>query len=155
MQNEEFAFAIYYIVTMSRRPYTEYDAAFTARIDAWQPYPRGFLDAFGREGFKRLNDLDRAFSAGRRKIVFLTFENRLAPLGGLAAVMRLLPGYLKKAGEDVIILTPLYVNIPRVREAIDTGALEVAVSKRKFRAAPYEGEFCCYIDVMPRFRSII
>jgi len=137
---------------MPNKPYTANDAAFTAKIDAWQPYSRGFIDAFGRDGFKLLNDKDRLFNPDNRKIVSLTFENRFAPLGGLAAVMRLLPSYLKKAGEDVILLTPLYVNIPRVREAIDTGALELVIPEQKFQSSSsssssYKGTFCCYSNV--------
>jgi glycogen synthase len=131
---------------MHRKLYTAYDAAFTAKIDAWQPYHRGFLSTFGQEDFARLNSRDRLFDADNRKIVSLAFENRFAPLGGLAAVMRFLPGYLKKAGEDVILLTPLYVNIPRVMEAIDTGALELVIPEQKFQSSSYRGTLRCYIN---------
>ncbi|MCL2183124.1 MAG: glycogen/starch synthase [Chitinispirillia bacterium] len=131
---------------MRPKPYTAPDAVFTAKLGAWQPYSRGFISAFGPNGFARLNALDRRFDPGRRKIVALTFENRFAPLGGLAAVMRLLPGSLRKAAEDVIILTPLYVNIPSVKEAVDDGPLTLAVPPRKFSSPPYKGEFSCYID---------
>jgi glycogen synthase len=129
---------------MYRKPYTAFDAEFSAKVDAWQPLPRGFIDAFGADGFRVLNERERTFRADRRKIVSLTFENRFAPLGGLAAVMRFLPGYLKKAGEDVIILTPHYVNIPRVGEAVDSGALEPVIPKRKFDSPLYGGTLRCY-----------
>lgn len=132
---------------MLRRQYTERDAAFTAKTDAWQPYPRGYLDTFGRDAFTRLNGLDRSFRPECRKIVSLTFENRFAPLGGLAAVMRLLPAYLKKAGEDVILLTPLYVNIPRVREAVDTGMLEPVIPEQSFQSSSYRGTLRCYSNI--------
>ncbi|MCL2220177.1 MAG: glycogen/starch synthase [Chitinispirillia bacterium] len=129
---------------MHRKPYTASDAAFTARIDAWQPYPRGFLETFGPAGFKRLSDRDRLFCAENRKIVALTFENHFAPLGGLAAVMRLLPACLRKAGEDVVLMTPLYVNIPRVKEAMESGALVQVLPDQELRSAAYKGTFCCY-----------
>ena len=127
--------------------YTAYDAAFTVKADSWQPLQRGFLDAFGREGLDILNGRDREFRAEGRTVVFLTFENKFAPLGGLAAVMRLLPEYLKKAGENVVILTPLFANIPKVREAIDGGALELVVPEQKFCMSSYDGAFCCYRNV--------
>jgi len=129
---------------MPRRPYTAYDAAFAAKVNSWQPLPRGFLDAFGREGLDILNGRDRSFRAEGRTVVFLTFENKFAPLGGLAAVMRLLPEYLKKAGENVVVLTPLYANIPKVREAVDSGALELVVPDQKFCMASYDGTLRCY-----------
>jgi len=127
-------------------PYTDYDAAFTAKVDAWLPFERGFLDTFGRERFDRLNGYGRGFCAAERKIVSLTFENRFAPLGGLAAVMRLLPSYLKKWGEDVKLITPLYVNIPAVKTALENGSLEPVAVGEKFNSSYYEGTFSCYRD---------
>ena len=129
-----------------KSPYTPCDAEFTVKIDAWQPMPRGFIDVFGRDAFKRLNDRERSFCAASRKIVALTFENRFAQLGGLAAVMRRLPEYLRKAGEDVILLTPLYVNIPGVKEALSGGLLELVVPKKRFKSPLYKGTLSCYCD---------
>jgi glycogen synthase len=106
--------------------------------------PRGFLAAFGREGFDSLNASERAFDSDSRKIAFLTFENSFAPLGGLAAVVRILPVCLNKAGEDVIVLTPLYANIPKVREALENGTLEPAIPKQEFKTVSYSGEASCY-----------
>jgi len=127
-------------------PYTDYDAAFTAKVDAWLPFERGFLDTFGRERFDRLNGCERGFCAAERKIVSLTFENRFAPLGGLAAVMRFLPSYLKKSSEDVILITPLYVNIPTVKTAIESGTLAPVALGEKFNSSYYEGTYSCYRD---------
>jgi len=127
-------------------PYTACDAAFTAKIDAWLPFERGFLDTFGRDRFDRLNGCERGFCASERKIISLTFENRFAPLGGLAAVMRFLPVYLKKWGEDVILITPLYINIPTVKTALEIGALEPVAVGEKFHSSSYEGTFSCYRD---------
>ncbi|MDR3012296.1 MAG: glycogen/starch synthase [Chitinispirillales bacterium] len=138
-----------------RNPYTAYDASFAAKVDAWQLLDVGFLDAFGREGLDALNERERGFSAEKRKIVSLTFENRFAQLGGLAAVMRFLPTFLKKYGEDVILMTPHYVNIPKVREAVAGGALELIIDSETIHvspeaACPHEVTYCCYRnDDMP------
>ncbi len=124
--------------------YTVRDAQFTVKIDAWQPMPRGFSAVFGREGFDSLNARERAFEPDSRKIAFLTFENSFAPLGGLAAVVRILPVCLNRAGEDVTVLTPLYANIQKVKEALANGTLEPAIPEQEFQAASYRGTVSCY-----------
>jgi len=113
-----FPYIMYiYEMKVRRLPkYTVRDAQFTTKVDAWQPMPGGFLTAFGREGLDSLNVRERGFEPDSRKVAFLTFENSFAPLGGLAAVVRILPDCLKRAGEDVTVLTPLYANIPKVKE---------------------------------------
>jgi len=106
--------------------------------------PRGFSAAFGPEDLSALNARERGFDPASRKIAFLTFENAFAPLGGLAAVVRLLPVYLGKAGENVTVLTPLYANIPRVKEAVASGTLELVLPEQKFRVSSYQGTVSCY-----------
>ena len=134
---------------MRKSQYTAYDAAFTAKVDAWQPLAGGYAGVLGAKRFEAFSELERArgFCSRGRTIVSLAFENRFAPLGGLAAVMRFLPGYLKKAGENAILLTPHYANIPKVKEALKSGALELVFKKQKFRAfaaSDYEGVVSCY-----------
>jgi len=142
-----FCVPIIYIYTVKAKrlpQYTARDALFTTKVDAWQPLPRGFLAAFGREGFDALNSRERLFQPDSRKIALLTFENSFASLGGLATVMRILPGCLDNAGEEVVVLTPLYVNIPRVREALADGTLEPAVPEQEFQISSYRGTVSCY-----------
>jgi len=137
-----------YTVRTKRPPkYTVRDAQFTTKVDAWQPLPRGFMAAFGPERFDALNSRERLFKPDSRKIVFLTFENSFAPLGGLAAVVRILPDSLSKAGEEVTVLTPLYANIPKVKEAVANGTLELAVPKQEFQSSSYRGSVSCYRHV--------
>lgn len=127
--------------------YTSRDAQFTAKVDAWQPLPRGFLKAFGPKGFAALNDRERTFCPDARTVVLLTFESGFAPLGGLAAVVRILPDSLKRAGEEVVVLTPLYVNIPKVKEALAAGVIAPVFPKQEFSCASYAGAVSCYRDV--------
>jgi glycogen synthase len=134
-----------YTVRPKRPPkYTARDAQFTIKVDAWQQLSRGFLAAFGRPGLDSLNARERVFNPDSRKIAFLTFENSFAPLGGLAAVVRILPVSLNRAGEDVTVLTPLYANIPKVRDAIENGTIEPVVTKQEFRISSYTGTAGCY-----------
>jgi glycogen synthase len=132
-----------------KRPprYNIRDAQFTVKVDAWQPMPRGFLTAFGRTGLDSLTARERGFDPDSRKIAFLTFENSFAPLGGLAAVVRILPVCLNLAGEDVTVLTPLHANIPKVKEALANGTLEPALPKQEFKASSYRGIVSCYRHV--------
>jgi len=132
-----------------KRPprYNIRDAQFTVKVDAWQPVPRGFLTAFGRTGLDSLTARERGFDPDSRKVAFLTFENGFAPLGGLAAVVRILPVCLNLAGEDVTVLTPLFANIPRVKEALADGTLEPALPKQEFKASSYAGVVSCYSHV--------
>ncbi len=53
-------------------------------------------------------------------IVFVTFENEFAPVGGLAAVMKLLPPEVSRWCETVLI-TPCFQNIDRTKRAISEG----------------------------------
>ena len=65
-----------YISKMKTRapaPYTSRDAIFTAKVDAWQPLPRGFFGAFGRGGFDELSRRERGFDAERRTLMPRTF----------------------------------------------------------------------------------
>jgi len=136
-----------YIYTVkTKRPYryTARDAQFTTKVDAWQPLSRGFLAVFGRAGFESLTARERGFEPDSRKIAFLTFENSFAQLGGLAAVVRILPVCLNRAGEEVVVFTPLYANIPKVKEALANGTLEPVLPKQEFQASSYRGAVSCY-----------
>lgn len=61
-------------------------------------------------------------------IVFVAFENEFAPLGGLAAVMRMLPKRMAQMGEDrCITITPFFREItnckPKLMDVIQTTGL--------------------------------
>ncbi|MDR0306329.1 MAG: glycogen/starch synthase [Chitinispirillales bacterium] len=138
---------------MQNRSYGDYDAVFTAKIDAWTPFVRGFIDILGERQFEALNRSERTFNNDKRTIALLSFENRLASLGGLAAVMKLLPHYLKKSGENVILLTPLYSNIPKVKAAVENGVLRQVMEPQKFHLNSYEGMVSCFQDTDSEFSA--
>ena len=49
-------------------------------------------------------------------IVFVTFENEFAPLGGLAAVMRLLPKRMAQLSDDrCVTVTPFFREITKCK----------------------------------------
>ncbi len=55
-------------------------------------------------------------------IVFVSFENEYAPVGGLAAVMKLLPPEVSRWYETILI-TPCFQNIGRTKRAISEGQI--------------------------------
>ena len=55
-------------------------------------------------------------------VVFISFENHYAPCGGLAVVMKNLPPIMSKSVKSVLI-SPLFVNIRKTREAIESNKL--------------------------------
>jgi len=132
---------------MPTKTCTDYDALFTTKVDAWTPFIRGFIDILGQKRFDTLNRSERTFHNDKRKIVLLSFENRLASLGGLAAVMRLLPHHLKKSGEEVMLFTPLHTNLPKVKDALENGTLKRVVEPQKFKLCSYEGVVSCFQDM--------
>jgi len=136
---------------MPTKTCTDYDALFTTKVDAWTPFIKGFIDILGQKRFDTLNRSERTFHSDKRKIVLLSFENRLASLGGLAAVMRLLPQYLKKSGEEVMLFTPLHTNLPKVKKAVEDGTLKHVVDPQKFSLCSYQGIVSCFQDTESDF----
>jgi glycogen synthase len=55
-------------------------------------------------------------------IVFVSFENEFAPVGGLAAVMKFLPPEVARL-HDTILLTPCFQNIIQTRRALESGQI--------------------------------
>lgn len=132
---------------MKSRPYTEFDSLFTTKINAWTLFRRGFTEAFGQRQTDALSRSERTFNPDKRQVFFLSFENRLVSLGGLAAVTRLLPHHLKSAGEKVKIVTPCHTNHPKIKHAIKNGILKLVLQPVVFHLCRYEGEVSCYEDL--------
>lgn len=133
-------------INMNNDTYNEFDSLFTTKLDSWTFFRKGFVDAFGLRQTDALSRSERTFNPDRRQVFFLSFENRLVSLGGLAAVTRLLPHYLKKFGEDVKIVTPCHVNHPKVRDALQNGVLRRVLGPVVFHLCGYEGEVSCFED---------
>lgn len=80
-----------------------------------------------------------------RTVVFVTFESEFAPLGGLAAVMRILPKEMAKAHRGVCFtITPFFRAITRCQAAIYERidplhvSIDVSFGKRREPAELYE-----------------
>jgi glycogen synthase len=85
-------------------------------LPGWKHSRTALGALFSRAELRRL-DASRAVT-GPRTVAFLSYENRWARSGGIAAIAAMLPGELAAAGEQVIRLSPLHAGLrtapPRV-----------------------------------------
>ncbi len=78
-------------------------------LPGWKHDRTALAALFSRTELSRL-DRSRA-GRGPRTVVFLSYENRWARSGGIAAIAAMLPGELAAAGEQVIRLSPLHAGL--------------------------------------------
>jgi glycogen synthase len=107
--------------TQTRLTYSDF--LFHARTESWTPLRSVYHQLFSHEEIDRLFQAKRGFDIRKRCIVFLSFENRYASLGGLGAIGKLFPRHLAHSGERVLFVTPLHVNHPAICAAIESGAI--------------------------------
>lgn len=86
----------------------EYDHIFQTKVDSWIAINSAFHEFFTQKEIDALKRAERAFNLEKRTIVFLSFENQYASLGGLAAVSHHLPLWLSKSNEQVLFFTPFH-----------------------------------------------
>lgn len=78
-------------------------------LPGWKHDRTALAALFSRAELRRL-DRSRA-AVGPRTVVFLSYENRWARAGGIAAIATMLPRELAAAGEQVIRLSPLHAGL--------------------------------------------
>jgi len=71
--------------------YGAFDHIFQTKLDSWVLIQKNLHEVFSQREFDLLYRTERVFNPSERIIVFLSFENSYASLGGLAAVARILP----------------------------------------------------------------
>ncbi|MBN1577131.1 MAG: glycogen/starch synthase [Chitinispirillaceae bacterium] len=96
---------------------------FHTKLNSWTPLTASMHAFFSDEEIGLLDRSNRTFQSAERTIVVLSFENRLALLGGLGAVVRQFPAALRKRGEKVLLLTPLHRGCAAVSKAINDNEL--------------------------------
>lgn len=100
----------------------------------------------------------------QRTVVFLSWENRLASVGGLGTTTRLLPQFLSDAGERVLLITPFHRHHPAVRTAQRNGEFRCCFHGLRFECGGGYLEVTCYqeknvsvatyhLDIRDRFRT--
>jgi len=120
---------------------------FRLKLNSWTPLAAEQHKFFNDEEIALLNRSNRTFEPSRRTIVILSFENRFASLGGLAAVVRKFPGALRKAGEKVLLITPLHQGNSAVKNAIASGELIERFTGVKAHICNFSCMIRCYEEV--------
>jgi glycogen synthase len=126
--------------------YGAFDHIFQTKLDSWVLIHRNLHDLFSQREIDLLYRTERDFKPSERIIVFLSFENSYASLGGLAAVARILPKKLVENDERVIFITPFHSANSAVLKARDKGILKLKFSDAVFHLCNYEGVLNCYED---------
>jgi glycogen synthase len=131
----------------------EYDHIFQTKLDSWVLIRKRFHELFNQREIDLLDRSERSFQNTERLVAFLSFENRYASLGGLAAVARLLPKRLMESGENVVFITPYHTKNRSVQKALEDGILVESFRDIVFHLCDYEGMLTCYKDVSAEFPS--
>lgn len=124
---------------------------FQTKVAGWTPLTAVYHDYFSEQECAQIERSSRSFLAEKRTIVELSFENRFASLGGLAAVVKQLPQELHNQGEKVMVLTPLHIKNRAIRKAMRTGALKECFSDLPVSVCQFSAKVSCYEEVDASF----
>ncbi|HEX2959487.1 MAG TPA: glycogen/starch synthase [Chitinispirillaceae bacterium] len=124
----------------------KFDHIFQVKLDSWTSFQHRFHQLFSQREIDSIQRAQRTFNKNNRTVVYLSFENRFASLGGLAAVSRLLPPMLKKCNEQIVCLTPFHSGCAAVKEALRAGVLTKVLSEMVVHLCNYECVLNCYKD---------
>jgi glycogen synthase len=131
----------------------EYDHIFQTKVDSWITINSTFHEFFTQQEIDSLKRAERVFDIEKRTIVFLSFENQFASLGGLAAVAHHLPLWLSKLKEQVLFITPFHSKNSRMLDALGKGLLKPCFTKKTFRLCNYQGILTCYKSINSEYPS--
>ncbi|MDG5813811.1 glycogen/starch synthase [Chitinispirillales bacterium ANBcel5] len=131
----------------------QFDYLFTTRVESWAMFRKPFHDFFSEFEIDTLFRSERTFDPARRTVVFLSFENRFASLGGLAAIARLLPLQLHKNNERTLLLTPLHSNHKKIRTALEENCLKPVFTNERINLCSFSATVDLYRDVMAEIPS--
>jgi len=83
-------------------------------------------------------------------IIFISFENEFAPVGGLNAVMTRLPRQMAQMHPEkaILLLTPFFSHIPKSAQALEKGRISVTnwVLKVPFREQEFNARILRYVE---------
>lgn len=126
---------------------TLFDYKFQTKLASWTPLNAGWHGYFSEQEIALLDRSSRSFVAEEKTVVVLSFENSLAALGGLSAVMQQLPEALQQRGEKVVLLTPFHAGCAAVQDAREEGKLLPRYTERSCNLCNYHATTSCYEEV--------
>jgi len=121
-----------------------YHSRFASQVDQWTPLRSHYRGVFDEVETDALVRAANHYDNRHRRVVILAFENRYAALGGLSPVIRYLPRYLAKSGEDVIFITPFHKNNASIQRACDQGIIQTAFSGLQCNVGTFEESITGY-----------
>lgn len=127
---------------------------FTTKINSWVPMRAPYHMAFDKEERERLVSTRNQFRKNERTVLFLSFENRFAACGGLAAVTRYLPEQLALSGEQVFIISPLHRNHAAIKQALDRGHIQADFEDFPVQTGDFVQKVSCYRDRSPNVTTL-
>ncbi len=125
----------------------EYDHIFQTKVDSWVSLSNALHEFFTQKEIDSLKLAEKTFDSEKRTIVFLSFENKFASLGGLAAVADHLPVWLLKSKERVLFFTPFHSKNNRMKDALKKGILVPCFQNASFNLCNYSGILTCYREI--------
>lgn len=124
----------------------KFDYVFSLKNDGYTFLRAPLHTLFSDREIDTLKRTEMNFKPQNRQIVFLSFENRFATLGGLAAVTKFLPKMIQKKNEKIVFISPYHQGSTAVKKAFDAGLFKVIFTNVVFHLCDYEGIVSCFQD---------
>lgn len=125
----------------------QFDHVFQTKLHAWTRLGFAAQSFFSTPEFNRLTKAAQSFDALSRTIVFTFFENKYAALGGLAAIAKTLPKFMKDKGENVLFISPFHRNNKKIRKAIANGNFVTIFEDLRFTCGSVVLKIGCLQDI--------
>jgi len=124
-----------------------FDHIFQTKLYSWTPIRSEYQSFFSPREIELLNQSERTFDGAGRTIVFVVFENSYAALGGLAAIAKCLPKFMKEAGEKVVFVSPFHRNNKNIRQAYRDGHFVTLFEDMRFTCGNFASKVTCLQDI--------
>jgi len=125
----------------------QFDHVFQTKLQSWTRLGFAAQSFFSLQEFNRLNKIAQSFDASSRTIVFTFFENNYASLGGLAAIAKNLPKFMKNGGESVVFISPFHRNNKRIKKAYEAGNFVTIFEAAPITCANFSAALSCLQDI--------
>jgi Glycogen synthase len=124
-----------------------FDHVFQTKLHSWTPIRSGYQSFFSPREIGLLSQSEQAFESAGRTVVFVFFENNYAALGGLAAIAKCLPKFMKEAGENVVFFSPFHRNNKNIQQAYRDGHFVTLFEDMRFACGNFVSKVTCLQDI--------
>lgn len=124
-----------------------FDHIFQTKLHSWTPIASACQSFFSPREIGLLRRSEQTFDGAQRTVVFVFFENSYASLGGLAAIAKCLPKFMKEAGENVVFLSPYHSNNKNIQQAYRDGHFVTLFEDMRFTCGNFSSKVTCLQDI--------